>query len=53
MTVGGVNSTYFNGTIEYVPLCNASDNAWAIDLSDIVINGVATGLSVPCTIIDT
>lgn len=53
LTLGGVNSTYYSGSINYVPLSTpvATPN-WIIPCEGISLNGAALGLKTTSALID-
>lgn len=51
LTVGGINTTLFNGTINYIPTTNTL--YWEIPLDNVYIGGTPVGISSTGAYIDT
>lgn len=52
MTVGGVNTTLFSGTMNYIPLTDTG-SYWLIPLSAVKVGGSSVGVSFSAATIDT
>jgi hypothetical protein len=51
MTVGAVNSTFFDGNLNWIPL--TKESYWLIPMDDVSVGGTSLGMSAASVTIDT